>query len=210
MADVTVKILVPADDFSLISLETAKIALGISAADVSNDAQLQWLIDTNSAVVSTLCNRVFAKETLVESWRDLGPDVRRLYLTHWPVKEADIQSVMTNGNTRLDWELDEGQGKLSIFSDRAEPIIVEYTGGYDLPEEAPLALQQATALLVSTTKGEQAAASLSGVRMISHKESRVMFHSPSSGGSSNTGSGASAQTKDTVTALLGHFIKHWI
>ena len=41
----------------------------------------------------------------METWRDLGS--RRVYLTHWPVKEADIESVTTNGTDRLDYELEE-------------------------------------------------------------------------------------------------------
>jgi len=208
MADVTVKILVPAQSYALISLDELKVATG--GAATGDDAQMQWLIDAQSSVISTLCNRVFAKETVRETWRDLGGDVRRLYLTHWPVKEEDIDSVMTADASRLDWELDEGQGKLSIFTARNEPIIVEYTGGYELPDEAPMALKQAVALLVSTSKSEAAAASLSGVRMISHKESRVMFHSPTSGGSSGGSSTTTSQTQDTVKALLGHYIKHWI
>jgi hypothetical protein len=209
MADVTQIILTEATSHALITLEDAKISLGIPAGDVSNDEHLQWLIDTNSAVVARLCNRIFAKETLIERWRDLAS--RRIYLTHWPVKQSDIVRVSTNGNDRLnDWELDEREGKLSIFTNRAEPIEIEYTGGYELPEEAPLPLQQAVALMVSTSKAEQAAAALTGVRMISHKESRVMFHSPTTGGSTGGSSTSSSGVKDTVTALLGHYIKHWI
>ena len=208
MADVTQKILVEATSHALITLEDAKISLGIPAGDVSSDEHLQWLIDTNSTVIARLCNRIFAKETLIETWRDLTS--RRVYLTHWPVKEEDIVNVSTNSTDRLDWELDEREGKLSIFTDRVEPIRVTYTGGYELPDEAPMALKQAVALMVATTKATQAAASLSGVRMISHKESRVMFHSPTTGGSSSGGGGGGSQMQDTVEALLGHFIKHWI
>jgi len=206
MADVTQKILVPATSHALISLDELKTALG---GESGNDEQMQWLIDTQSAVIARMCNRIFAKETLIETWRELGD--RRLYLTHWPVKEADIASVTTNGSDRLnDWELDEREGKLSIFTGRTEPIRIEYTGGYELPDEAPLPLKQAVALMVNTSKSEAAAASLSGVRMISHKESRVMFHSPTSGGSSGGSSTTTSQAQDTVKALLGHYVKHWI
>jgi hypothetical protein len=179
----------------------------MSAADTSSDEQLKWLIDTNSSVVSTLTNRVFAKEKVQETWRCLGS--RRLFLTHWPVKEADIESVTTNGVDRLDWELEEGSGKLSIFTDRSEPIIVTYTGGFDLPEEAPLALKQACGLLVGTSKAEQATAALTGIRMIAHKESRVMFHSNTGSGSSGKG-GADTTTRDAVQSVLSHFVRHWV
>jgi len=210
MADVTQKILIEADSHALLSLDELKRATGMSSQDSASDEQLQWLIDVQSAVVARLCNRIFARETLIETWRDLGE--RRLYLTHWPVKEDDIVSVMTfDGNVRLDWELDEREGKLSLFTNRSEPISIEYTGGYDLPYEAPMPLKHAASLLVNTAKSEQAAATLTGVRMISHKESRVMFHNPNSGSSSSGSSGgSSSQTIATVTALLGHYVKHWI
>jgi len=206
MADVTVNIITPADSFALITLEELKLALGLSVADTSNDTQLQFLIDTNSAVISTLTNRIFAREKLTETWRDLA--CRRLYLTHWPVEKADIESVTTAGVARTDFELEEGSGKLSIFSDRREDIVVTYTGGFNLPDEAPDALKQAAALLVSASKAEQSAASLTGVRMIAHKESRVMFHSPSSGGGGSSPS--STQARETVKALLYHFTRQWI
>ena len=123
MADVTVKILEPADNFDLITLEELKTLLGLPiTADATSDPQLELLITINSAVIAELTNRVFAKEKVQETWRCLGS--RRVYLTHYPVKETDIESVTTNGTDRLDWELEEGSGKLSIFTDRQEPIIV--------------------------------------------------------------------------------------
>lgn len=207
MADVTVKILDVADSYALMSLDELKIALGLPTGPGSTDEQLQWLIDASSSVISTMCNRVFAKEKVKETWRCLGS--RRVYLTHWPVKEADIESVTTNGVDRVDYELEEGSGKLSIFTDRQEPIIVTYTGGYLCPDEVPDALKQATALMVSTSKSEQAAAALTGVRMIAHKESRVMFHTPTSGGSTGGGSSASSNNK-AIEALLYHYVRHWI
>jgi hypothetical protein len=207
MADVTVKILEPATNFDLISLEELKTALGMPTDAGATDPQLEWLIDANSSIISTMCNRVFAKEKVKETWRCLGS--RRVYLTHWPVKEADIESVTTNGTDRLDYELEEASGKLSIFTDRQEPIIVTYTGGYVCPDEVPDALKQATAMMVTTSRSEQAAAALTGVRMISHKESRVMFHTPTSGGSTGGSSSASSNNK-AIEALLYHYVRHWI
>ncbi|MBT1509414.1 hypothetical protein KIP88_02770 [Bradyrhizobium sp. SRL28] len=208
MADVTVKILVPADETDLISLDELKVALGLPTGVGATDPQLEWLIDVGSSTISTLCNRVFAKEKVQETWRCLGS--RRVYLTHWPVKEADVESVTTNGKDRIDYELEEGSGKLSIFTAREEPIIVTYTGGYVCPDEVPDALKQACALIVSTSKAEQAAAALTGVKMIAHKEARVMFHTPTSGSSTGGGGGASSNTRQTVEGLLGHYIRHWI
>src|SRR3954469_1416321 len=128
MADVTVNILTPADDFSLISLDEMKVALGLpTTANPATDPQLEFLISVNSDMISTMCNRVFAKERVKETWRCLSS--RRVYLTHWPVSQSGIETVTTNGVDRLDWELEERSGKLSIFTDRDEPITVTYSGG---------------------------------------------------------------------------------
>lgn len=209
MADVTVKILQPATEFDFMTLGEAKIALGISTATAAQDAQLEWMISTNSATISRLCNRVFAKEKVQETWR--CQQSRRSFLTHWPVKEDDIESVTTNGFDNVNWELEEGSGKLSIFSGKAEPIIITYTGGYALPDEAPLELKQALGLMVATEKAELAAVAVTGVRMIAHKESRVMFHPPNAATkSSGGGGGAGSGVMPAVESILSHFVRHWI
>ena len=44
-------------------------------------------------------------------------------------------------------------GKLQFFDATwSEPIRVTYTGGYDLPEDAPPALKQALALIVNSAR----------------------------------------------------------
>ena len=207
MADVTVKILEEAIDFKLMSVDECKLALGVTGG--TNDEQLDWLIRVNSSTISVLCNRVFAKEKVRETWRCLQP--RRVYLTHWPVREDDIDSVKCNGVDNVDWELEEGSGKLSIFSGRTEPIVVEYTGGYDLPQEAPFALKQACALLVGASRAEQSQAAVTGIRMIAHKESRVMFHSPNqSSGGGGVGAGGNSGARTAAESILNHFIRHWV
>jgi len=207
MADVTVKILEPASDFRLMSVTEAKIALGIPDGDTASDEQLKWLIETQSSMISTLTNRVFAREKVQETWRDYGD--RRIFLTHWPVKEEDIESVTTGGYDNINWELEEGSGKLSIFSAMISPVVVTYTGGFYLPDDAPYALKQACGLLVGKSKTDQVTAQLTGVRMISHKESRVMFHSNTASGGGDSG-GVSAQTQAAVQAILGRFVRHWV
>src|SRR5262245_63764196 len=93
MADVTIKVITPATSFDLMTIDELKIALNI--VDTSQDAMLEDNIDRYSDVVSVLCNRVFARETVRETWRCVGLDcpATRLYLTHWPVKEDDILAV---------------------------------------------------------------------------------------------------------------------
>jgi hypothetical protein len=207
MADVTVKILTPATNFALMTLDELKIALGAPTGTQATDDQWSWMIDVNSATVAELCNRVFAKEEVEESWRDLVN--RRVFLTHYPVKAADIQSVTTNGFDRLDYELEEASGKVSLFTDQAEPIVVTYTGGFVLPDEAPMPLKQAMVLMAANWKAQLAMVQVTGVRMIAHKEARVMFHSPSTGGTKGASSGG-AGMPPAVEAILSQYTRLWV
>src|SRR5262245_15286504 len=92
MANIFIKILTPATNFQLLTLDELKIALGIATGDASSDPQLTQWIDWYSAYVSQVTNRVFAKEKVRETWRCLN-SCGRLFLSHWPVKEADIETV---------------------------------------------------------------------------------------------------------------------
>src|SRR4051812_21087579 len=97
MADVTVKVIEPATTFDLLTLDEAKLLLGLSTSDTSLDALLVMQISTYSAFVSEYCNRTFAREKVTEIWREL--DDGRVYLTHWPVKEEDVESVESGSTT---------------------------------------------------------------------------------------------------------------
>lgn len=220
MADIIIKVLDPADDFALLTIEEAKVLLGIDAADTTGDEQLQMLIDQNSAVIAKMCNRTLAKEKVRETWRCLGEPCdcidgassRRLFLSHWPIKEEDIESVEAPRGAALtayDYELEEQSGKITLYTATAEPIVVTYTGGYDLPTEAPDDLKQAAGLLIRQyrTEAAQAATSGSGVRMLAHKESRVMYFSPKdmAGGATTAASGGSSPVNTSVNNLLSRY-----
>ncbi len=215
MVDITVKVLTPADDHALIALEDAKIMLGIAGSDVASDQQLQMQIEQNSLAVARLCNRVFAKEKVRETHRCVAeqycPDgSSRIFLTHWPVKQTDIESVESPKGTLLDpmeYEIEEGSGKLTIFGGGVGEIVVTYTGGYDLPDEAPLPLQYAVVTIVRENKSAVQQAELSGIRMISHKDARVMFHSPTTSTSSSRTGTTSSGVSQAVDRLLAHFTR---
>jgi hypothetical protein len=216
MADITVKVLTPADSHDLISLEEAKIYLGISAADTSSDEQLKLLISYNSATIAELCNRTFGYEKVRETWRCMAPIAcpdgsSRLYLTHWPVLEDDIESVETGGYTLLpeEYEIEEASGKLTLWNGNVDDIIVTYSGGYLLPDDAPDALKQASGLLVRSGRSEAAAEATSGVRMIAHKESRIMFHPPAKTGGTSS-SGVSSTAANQVKGLLTSYIRIYV
>jgi hypothetical protein len=206
MADVTVEILTPATSFNLMTLDELKKALGITSGTPATDDQWNWLIESNSVAIAGLINRVIAKEECEETWREVQ-NQQRIYLTHFPVKAADIDSVTTNGGNRLDYELEEASGKLQIFTAFAEPVVVHYTGGYDLPDEAPMDLKQCCVLMAATWKAQLAMVQVTGVKMIAHKEARVMFHTPTTGGGIGVhGSGV----PPAVEAILTGYTRFWV
>ena len=213
MADVTLNILEPATEFDLITIEEAKIGLGLSLITVDPvlDQQLAFLISVQSSVVSGMCNRVFARETLTESWREIETDNRghRLFLSHWPTKSADIDSVTSNGTTLTSdaWELEEGSGKLSFYPGFDEPAVITYTGGFDLPDEAPMALKQAAISLIRDQRRQILLGNLEGIRSLSHKSARVQFYDPTRLAAS--GAGGSAAEK-AAHALLRPYMRFWV
>jgi hypothetical protein len=215
MADVTVKILQAASSYAFMTLEEAKTFLGIPAVDTSGDAQLQMLIDQQSAWLATEANRQFAYEHVRETWRwiDCPPQSPRIYLTHWPVKEDDIESVESPEGNVLDpslYEIEEESGKITILDGMCDsPTVITYWGGYLLPIEAPAALKQALGIALRSARTEAAQAAVAGIRSLSHKEARVMFFDPNArGGSGATGGGLTTQQMSSVKSLLSHYMRY--
>jgi hypothetical protein len=221
MADVTVKVITKATNYALLTLDEAKVMLQIASGDVSKDAYLQMLIDQNSDTIATMCNRTFAYEEVLETWRCVGPvccpdGSCRIYLTHYPVKEDEILSVESPVGALLDvstYEIEEASGKLTIFSSTGceSEIVVHYWGGYNLPDDAPDALKQAASIAVRTSQTEAEQATVAGVRMIAHKDSRIMYHSPSQMQSKSSGGGSAGTAQQTaVKNLLFHYTRMWV
>jgi hypothetical protein len=216
MVDIRIKVIDEAESTDLITLAECKTMMGITATD--SDAQLQLMIDMASATVARLCNRVFAQETCEERFRGIGS--RRVFLSHWPVKEADLTTVEAPFGTVLDstqYELEQGSGKVSFLTDATtgpgddpawpEAVRITYTGGYLLPDDAPLPLKQACVLLVREAKIQMSVLQIAGIRMIAHKESRVMFYDPNAAlkaGGIALGTGQ----QNTLDALLGRYIRY--
>jgi hypothetical protein len=208
MADIREQVLIAATSFDLVTLEEAKLMTGMSVTDSSDDAQIKLFINIASASIAARCNnRVFAKEKVRETWRDVGD--RRIFLRHWPVIQADIESVESPAGTVLDpasYELDERSGKLSNFNGGwTEPIVVTYTGGYDLPGGAPDALKNAAGILILQEKTRAMTAAVAGIRMLSHKDSRVVYHDPSKIFQAAMGA-ANTPVEQALMALLSHFM----
>jgi hypothetical protein len=182
MADRIIEVLTPATSFELLTLDEAKLLMGLSTTDTSEDAQLSLFVDINSATVMRLCNRIFAREECREEWRELNGGYR-IFPSHWPIYDGDIESVESPMGTVLDpsaYELEEESGKIEFFGACAwtEPVVVTYWGGYDLPDDAPLPLKRAVAMLNLQSKLLASMGTIAGIRTLAHKEARVQFHDP--------------------------------
>ena len=214
MADIWVKVLEPADSYALLTLEELKSILGLSSTDTSEDDQLNMWIDQYSDVVATMCNRVFAYEQVQETWRgDTMPfDCPRLFLTHYPVADDDIVSVESPRGSIIDpsaYEIENKSGKVRLNGAWSEPVTVTYSGGYKLPDEAPDALKTATGLLIQAARIQMRLNATSGIRSISHRESRVQFFDVQQM-TGTTGAGPLSAAADTVNALLYKYMRFYV
>lgn len=199
----SLRVLSPANDFSLISLPKAKLALKIAANDSSKDALLLSFIERASAEVEAITGRVFAEERVEETFRNINYARQFVYLQRWPVK--NIESVFESEVQVYDWDIENRSGQLTRRGSAYwwSPIVVTYTGGYNLPENSPVALQQATVLLGQDMMRDYQQGSSAGVRMVSHKEARVMYYPASSSEGSSSGS----TSQRAVQSLLNRFIR---
>jgi hypothetical protein len=217
MADISVNVITPADSYDLATLDEVKMMLGLSPTDTSEDELLAMWITQYSDVIATICRRVFAKEKVIETWRgDTKPfdtDNGRVFLTHYPVADADIESITAPDGTSIDagWELENASGKLQFFATTwGEPIRITYTGGYDLPDDAPPALKQALSLLVGNARVWQSRSLTSGVRSISHRESRVQFFDVNQAVAKMGGPGPIGMASDMVDSLLSNYMRYYV
>jgi hypothetical protein len=209
-------VLTPATTYDLVSLEDMKIKLGIPDTDTSKDALLQELISNLSATVAKLCNRVFGYEQVDETFWQLEDDKsQRLYLSRWPVKLTDIETMTRDGNDLLppattnEWFLEESTGTLYRRPDLGPwygVIDVIYSGGYQLPDEAsPDLLFAAESLLREQYMSWIRSPSSFGVRQIRHKESSIGYYGPNL--FPTTGLPA---TWAAAQSVFNKYIRHWV
>jgi hypothetical protein len=111
-----------------------------------------------------------------------------------------------------EYELEEASGKLSNISVGGEqavgwnhPVTVHYSGGYALPDEAPLELKHAVVMLIREEKIRMMQAQTAGIRQISHKEARVSFFDPNAVLLRSVG--MQSPTMKAVESILTHFMR---
>ncbi len=206
----SLSVVVPAEETSLVTLYEAKLALGVSTStDETLNDLVEMIIDWSSAEIAATCNRTFAKETVIEVFREVD-STNRIFLSRYPV--TNIDSIDEDGETlvvNVDYELDKNSGTLRrLGSTWFSPVTVVYTGGYDLPMESPKALRQAALLMTreayyASTRGDAT------VRMVGHRDARIIYFDPNSktgGGAVSAGSPA----RRSIGDLLKHFMRFWV
>ena len=131
-----IRVITPASNRALTTLEAAKLEMNIIGT--AEDALLSRLIERASAIAASWCNRVFARETVEETF-DLSRPSDALHLSRWPVITPE---VATMGCVEVEeWEAGAEDGICQrLVNDKPVPwpatrIVVRYTAGYVLPGE---------------------------------------------------------------------------
>jgi hypothetical protein len=162
LMDSLLTVITPALTYDLTTLEVAYEELGIT--DNVNDSRMARWITASSDYIARYCNRVFAMETVSEKWRQAERWIVRetvaaepFRLNRYPVVE--IGSITLHDGTPLtpdQYELDAKKGVLwrteegnRCYWDWWDPTVtVTYTGGYEVPDRTPPALEQACLMLL--------------------------------------------------------------
>jgi len=172
----------------LISLADLKLAIGITGT--SEDVSLQAAITMQSRIIAEYCDRRFGRAEVLETFTfDYGEGLlqrQALTLTVYPV--AEIFEISSMGATNADYGFDPSSGRVwfgpsvpvNVWPSWPDTVAVTYSGGYDLPEEAPARLQRAVIEAVNSVR----TLSSSGyrdptIREVQHGDTRISYVSQS-------------------------------
>jgi hypothetical protein len=207
----------------LISLDDLKLALGIT--DTSQDAALQSAITMQSRIIAEYCDRRFGRAEVIETFTfDPGEIIlqrQALVLSLYPV--SAIFEVSTAGATDADYDFDPQSGRLwpggtwwwpgapieapwrAAFQGK---ISVTYSGGYDLPEDAPARLQRAVIECVQSVRTTSAAGYRDPtIREVQHGDTRISYVSPSfASGAISAGQHLSPSVADLINPFRRRYI----
>jgi hypothetical protein len=181
----------------LISLDDLKLVLGI--LDDSEDASLQAAITFQSRIIADYCNRRFGLAEVLETFTfdryETMLTRQALTLSLYPI--VTISEVSTMGATTNDYDIDPASGRLWFANYWANPISVIYSGGYDLPEQAPARLQQA--VIQAVNEGRTIGSRDPSIREVQHGDTRIGYFTPT------LGTGSTGYLSAVVTDLIKPF-----
>src|SRR5262245_17587358 len=164
----------------LTTVEAVNELLGVTNPTTEQNAETADDIEQKSKIIAEVCDRTFARQTVVETFMLHECWLHGLPLTHWPV--SAVASVTVNGAAlaSTDYKVEPESGLLWRWGAAAcrgwthGEIAIEYTAGYNLPDDAPASLARACAELIQSDL-LQARTVASGIRDIQHGDSRVQF-----------------------------------
>ena len=148
------EIITPASETRLISIEAARVAIGLADDDDSQDAALEPMIDQASAAIVSFIGQPLARQTYRETvWSRAASD--SLILSRFPV--ASVTALQIDG-AAIDadgYRVDAATGivhrrtptRCGPFWPAGETVIT-YTAGYELPDDLPADIQRAAILML--------------------------------------------------------------
>lgn len=159
---------------ALVSLEDAQAVAGDT-----EDAVLEAQITSASMVIATLLDRELGIADIVETFVSGSDKPTALRLSRYPV--VAIESVTVEGGEITEFEVNPTSGLLYRIGggEWNGRVVVTYSGGYQLPEQAPKAL--ATACLAYISGGLSEATGDANIRSIQHEGVSVSYGTASSG-----------------------------
>lgn len=156
-----------ADSYDLTVLATVKAELGITTT--VEDANIETWIDQASAACAAYCDRVFAQETVTETFRNRFSFVYRtenrvdsIQLARNPV--TAILSIVCDSVALVqdvDYELDPTEGILyrldgndNIIQWCFAKLVINYTGGWELLGTLPFNIERACIAQVKSIRSD--------------------------------------------------------
>lgn len=123
----------------------ANVKLDLKISGSADDDYIDLLIDRASSMIQPQIGRSLGSQTVTETYRAVATSGRPLILSLFPV--SAVASVVEGGVTLAvaDFEKDNSTGFLWRLSadDRTSwcqtPVVVTYTAGWRLPNDAPIA-----------------------------------------------------------------------
>jgi|SRR5215831_17528029 len=173
----------------LVSLADLKVALGITGTD--EDSALQKSITFQSQIIAEYCDRRFGRAEALETFTfdqfETSLQRQALVLKLYPV----TQIISVDGVSEFTFDPESGR----LWGGPWSGIIaVTYSGGYDLPEEAPARL--ARAVIDAVNESRMSGTRDPGVQSVQHGDTRVSYFSTS------LSSGSSGYLSAPVTDLI--------
>jgi hypothetical protein len=154
----------------LVSLDDLKFALGIT--DSSEDEALQAAITFQSRIIAEYCDRRFGRAEALETFRfdpgEVMPTRQALTLSLYPVAEVIELAGTTDG-----YDFDPASGRIWTQGNFADVVSVTYSGGYDLPEEAPARL--AKAVIEAVFEARAMGSRDPSIRSVSHGDTNISY-----------------------------------